>query len=200
MLLGQSMQALGGALFRWRSYALLVFVPLLTWAVVQGEPIERAIGDTWGDAYEAACVGLVLVGLVLRAVTVGYVPRRTSGRNTSGQIANVLNTTGLYSLTRNPLYLANCVIYLGMVLLTQDLLLSLAFALFLALYYERIILAEEAFLLRRFGESYLAWAADVPPFLPRLWGWRQPSSCRFPCGACSGVSRRAGSLRWRASR
>ena len=118
---------------------------------------------------------MVFAGLALRAVTVGFVPKKTSGRNTEGQVASELNTTGVYSLTRNPLYLANCVTYLGIMLFTQELLLSLAFALFLAVYYERIILAEEAFLLETFGDTYRAWAAEVPVFLPRLSGWRRPA-------------------------
>ena len=117
----------------------------------------------------------MLAGLALRAFTVGSVPSRTSGRNTHGQVAASLNVTGMYSLTRNPLYLANCMIYVGVLLYSQDLLLTLAFTLFLVVYYERIILAEEAFLLERFGDAYRRWAAEVPVFLPRLHGWRRPA-------------------------
>lgn len=174
MLLGDRMRESGASLFRWRSFVLLIFVPLLALAVHAGEPVERALGAFWGEAYEAACIVLVLAGLALRAFTVGYVPSRTSGRNTHGQVAASLNVTGMYSLTRNPLYLANCVSYVGVLLYSQDLLLTLAFTLFLILYYERIILAEEAFLLERFGDSYRRWAAEVPVFFPRIRGWRAP--------------------------
>lgn len=175
MLLGERMRASGGRLFRWRSFVLVVFLPLLAMATMRGEPIERALGRFWGEAYEFLCIILVLAGLGLRAATVGFVPARTSGRNTHGQVAASLNTSGLYSLTRNPLYLANCMIYLGASLYSQDLLLTLALALFLGLYYERIILAEEAFLLERFGSAYRAWAAEVPVFLPRMHGWTPPA-------------------------
>jgi protein-S-isoprenylcysteine O-methyltransferase Ste14 len=175
MLLGERMQASGGRLFRWRSFVLVIFVPLIALATARGEPIERLLGSFWGEAYEFACFALVLAGLGLRAVTVGFVPGKTSGRNTGGQVAASLNTTGLYSLTRNPLYLANCLIYLGVAFYAQDLLLALALAFFLALYYERIILAEEAFLVGRFGEEYRTWAAEVPVFFPRLHGWRPPA-------------------------
>jgi len=174
MLLGEGMRANGGRLFRWRSFVLVIFLPLLAVATMRGEPIERALGGFWGETYEFFCLMLVLAGLGLRAAAVGFVPARTSGRNTHGQVAASLNTGGLYSLTRNPLYLANCMIYLGVALYSQDLLLTLALGLFLALYYERIILAEEAFLLERFGEAYRAWAAEVPVFLPRLHGWTRP--------------------------
>ena len=175
MLISESMRSAGERLFRRRSFVLLLFVPLLAWAVGRGEPVERGLGAFWGETFELACAGFVLSGLLLRVATVGFVPRRTSGRNTSGQVAETLNTSGVYSLCRNPLYLANCLIYVGIVLSAQNLLLALAFALFLALYYERIILAEEAFLLDRFGAPYQAWAADVPAFLPRLHGWKRPA-------------------------
>jgi protein-S-isoprenylcysteine O-methyltransferase Ste14 len=175
MLLGERMREGGGRLFRWRSFVLAIFLPLLALAARKAEPIEQLLGEFWGDLYEFGCIALVLAGLALRAFTVGFVPAKTSGRNTRGQVAASLNTTGMYSVTRNPLYLANCMIYLGVILYSQDLLLALAFGLFLALYYERIILAEEAFLLERFGDTYRGWAAEVPAFVPRLRGWRPPA-------------------------
>ena len=46
----------------------------------------------------------------------GFAPRGTSGRNTLGQVAEVLNTSGMYSVVRNPLYLGNFVIWLGLAL------------------------------------------------------------------------------------
>lgn len=175
MLLGEGLSNTGSRLFRWRSYVLLAFVPLLALAVLKGEQFETAMGEPLGDMFEAGCILFALAGLMLRAATVGFVPPRTSGRNRRAQVAQVLNTTGMYSLTRNPLYLANCMTYLGIVLYGQSLMLGLAFVLFLALYYERIIMAEEAFLSAKFGVEYTDWTARVPVFLPRFSGWRAPS-------------------------
>ncbi len=175
MLLSERMRTSGAELFRWRSFVLMIFLPLLAMAVHAGEPVEQALGGFWGEIYEAGCILLVIAGLGLRAFTVGSVPNKTSGRNTHGQVAASLNVTGMYSLTRNPLYLANCMAYVGVLLYSQDLLLTFAFTLFLIVYYERIILAEEAFLLERFGDEYRRWAAEVPVFLPRFHGWRPPA-------------------------
>jgi hypothetical protein len=47
-----------------------------------------------------------------------------------------------------------------------------------ALYYERIMLAEEAFLRDRFGLSFEEWAANTPAFIPRFRQWK-PSSVSF---------------------
>lgn len=100
---------------------------------------------------------------------------KTSGRNTHGQVAASLNTCGVYPLTCNPLYLANCMLYVSVALYSQDFLLALALALFLVLYDERIILATEPFLLDRFGSDYRTWVAKLPVFVPRLRGWRRPA-------------------------
>jgi protein-S-isoprenylcysteine O-methyltransferase Ste14 len=175
MLLRDHMAQTGAKLFRWRSYVLLAFVPAIIWAVFQGEQVEAVIGDAWGEAFEVLAIGLVVLGEVCRILTVGFVPRGTSGRNTAaGQVATRLNTNGVYSMVRNPLYLANCTMYLGIVLFTQSLVLAIIFVLVLLPYYERIIAAEEAFLADKFGDDYRNWAAVTPAFIPKLTGWQTP--------------------------
>lgn len=175
MRLFRQMETAGASLFRWRSYLLLAFVPFLFLAMLNGEVIEHQIGEFWGDLYEIAAICVVIAGQGLRIFTVAFVPRGTSGRNTHNQVAEVLNTTGLYSLVRNPLYLANCLMYLGVVLFTQNLVIALIMVLVLLPYYERIIAAEERFLSEKFGDVYDKWAEQTPAFLPRLHGWVPPS-------------------------
>lgn len=41
------------------------------------------------------------------------------------------------------------------------------------LYYERIMMAEEAFLRGKFGAEYDRWAAETPAFVPNPWLWRR---------------------------
>lgn len=174
-MLSDRMVATGHVLFRWRSYALLVFLPLFVWAVRDGESIEAHWGEAAGETVEVLAILMVILGEALRIATVGFVPRGTSGRNTAvGQVASVLNTGGLYSQTRNPLYLGNCLMYLGAALFTQHLWVVAVLCLSLILYYERIIAAEESFLVGKFGQPYRDWAAETPAFLPRLHGWRAP--------------------------
>ena len=167
--------ASGHLLFRWRSFLLLGFAPAFLWAVMTGETIELQWGETVGAAVEGLAITMVVVGEVIRILTVGFVPRGTSGRNTkNGQIAEVLNTSGLYSLVRNPLYLGNSLMYLGIALYTQQIWLVAVLALTLALYYERIIAAEEDFLHIKFGAPYAEWARRTPAFFPRLGGGQRP--------------------------
>ena len=56
--------------------------------------------------YVSLTIGLI--GLLIRCITIGQAADHTSGRNTqTGQVAHDLNTTGLYSMLRHPLYLGN---------------------------------------------------------------------------------------------
>ena len=65
------------------------------------------------EAWQMLCISVSFLGLFIRIVTVGRAPIGTSGRNTREQVANTLNTTGIYSLVRHPLYLGNYLVFLG---------------------------------------------------------------------------------------
>ncbi|MFT3974702.1 MAG: methyltransferase [Amaricoccus sp.] len=150
----------------WRLLGLLAFVPLAFLAATRAEPIEAQVGPFWGEVYETACILLVIAGLGVRAGLAGCHPLAR----------DELDASGFYSMTRNPVYLANSLIMVGIILYTQDLVLGVACALWLAVYYERTILAEEARLFRRFGIAFVGWASLTPVFLPRLAGWRPPAA------------------------
>lgn len=111
-----------------------------------------------------------LAGIVVRAYTIGTTPSGTSGRNTDKQVAKSLNTKGIYSVVRHPLYLGNYLMWLGLLLFIADIPFLLCVSLVYWLYYERIMFAEERFLEREFGQEYLDWSQTVPAFWPR---WRQ---------------------------
>lgn len=164
----------GNWFFRWRSYVLLGFTPLFILALTTSEPIETRLGATADMLYEMLCLLIAFIGFAVRAFTAGYVPAETSGRYTKFQVAASLNTTGAYSITRNPLYLGNSIIYMAVAMFTQNIYFSLMMLFFLVIYLERIIAAEEAFLVQRFGEPYLAWARKTPVFFPRFSLWQQP--------------------------
>jgi len=49
---------------------------------------------------------------------------------------------------------------------------TLIYALSFCLYYERIIMAEEAFLKQKFGKPYENYLRRTPAFLPNFWLWK----------------------------
>ena len=174
MALWEDKEKQGAWLFKWRSYLPLLFIPLFVVALKNSEVIERIFGDDIGGVWENSAVIVSFLGLTIRYFTVGYVPRGTSGRNTRSQVAETLNTTGMYSITRNPLYLGNFVIMLGITLFIQVWWLALIVWVGFWLYYGRIIFVEEEFLKRKFGENFITGAQKTPMVVPNLKNWRKP--------------------------
>jgi protein-S-isoprenylcysteine O-methyltransferase Ste14 len=112
-------------------------------------------------------VFLSILGFVIRAIAIGTTPKGTSGRNTKeGQVAESLNTKGIYSMVRHPLYLGNYFMWIGIVLFTFNFSFLVIVSLLFWLYYERIMFAEERFLERKFGDVYMEWAGRTPAFIP----------------------------------
>lgn len=169
MALQEEFEKEGLWLFRFRSFLPLVIL-LSGMAVYYYNTHRYPDEGGYASLYEFFCLGVSLFGLLIRIYTVGHTPRNTSGRNTKeGQVADALNTTGIYSIVRHPLYLGNFFMWLGPALLVKDLWFIVAFVLLYWLYYERIMYAEEQFLRRKFGQEYVDWAAKTPAFIPR---WR----------------------------
>jgi protein-S-isoprenylcysteine O-methyltransferase Ste14 len=173
MPLIEQFESVGHWLFRWRSYLPLVTAVLLFCGL---QYFSYPFGSHFLDElWEVLCLSVSFGGLVVRALTIGWSANRTSGRHTAQQVAKTLNTTGMYSIVRNPLYLGNFLMVLGVVIFLRVWWIPLIYVLLFALYYERIIFAEEMFLRRKFGKEYMNWAAKTPVFLPRLRLWKTPA-------------------------
>src|SRR5688572_10356478 len=142
------MREQGQLLFRLRSGLPLLLTPILFLALRDSQWLEATWGDAIDDVYDWICVALSVAGLAMRIAIAGTVPKRTSGRKTrKGQVADTLNITGAYSLVRHPLYVANFAIFAGFLLASGSFWFVLAGSLAYCLHYERIVLAEEDFLL-----------------------------------------------------
>ncbi|MGB9590917.1 MAG: methyltransferase family protein [Candidatus Kryptoniota bacterium] len=175
MPLKEELEKHGEWLFKRRSYLPLLILPVILVTLKHSEDLERLLWEAADDLWKGFCVCLSFLGLIIRCVTVGYVPEGTSGRNTKRQKAKFLNTNGMYSIVRHPIYLGNFFIMLGMTLFVEVWWFTLFSVLAFWLYYERIIIAEEEFLQRKFGGLYLEWAEKTPAFLPKLRKWQRPS-------------------------
>ncbi|MDD5492544.1 MAG: isoprenylcysteine carboxylmethyltransferase family protein [bacterium] len=172
MALREEMARTGNWLFKWRSYLPLLIIILILLAIRDS---HYAVLDQASDRrWEMLCLLVSLIGLGIRMAAAGYVPGGTSVRETKEQVADELNTNGVYSVVRNPLYLGNFVIWFGMSLLLREWWFSVTIVLIFWLYYERIIFAEEEFLREKFGPAFMQWAAHTPAFIPCLKNWQKP--------------------------
>jgi protein-S-isoprenylcysteine O-methyltransferase Ste14 len=174
-MLQQELVRQGNWLFRWRSYLPFLILPLAITSFRNSTWFNEFFGNSVEEAWDIACYFLALGGLALRVLIVGFVPAGTSGRNAVRQSADALNTTGMYSVVRHPLYFANFIVFIAFVLLFKSLLLVLLMGFAYFLYYERIMMAEEKFLEEKYGERYRAWAAETPAFFPRPQGFVRPA-------------------------
>ena len=175
MALQEELVAQGNWLFRWRGHIPYILLPLFILALLQKSSFKQWIDvEPYETIWVIFCIIVAMTGQVVRALIIGFVPSNTSGRNTKQQRAGSLNTHGMYSIVRHPLYVANFFIALGIVLMAKTLWLLLLFCLLFALYYERIMLAEESFLRDKFGDEYMQWAAKTPAFLPKFKQWTVP--------------------------
>ena len=175
MALREEMEKQGSWLFRWRSYLPLLGIPITLIALRNSEYLERVFGDSVEEFWGFFSIFISFLGLAVRCFTVGYVSRGTSGRSTHSLTVETLNTTGMYSIVRNPLYLGNFIIILGLVLFIQVWWFALIVSLGFWLYYERIIFVEEEFLRKKFGDLFLQWAQKTPAFFPKFKNWKKPN-------------------------
>lgn len=176
MAMYEEMTAQGRWLFKYRSYLPLIMVGLLFWGIICRGSMHETKSFTIFWPY--ICLGVSYLGLFVRIVTIGHTPRGTSGRNTKNQVANELNSTGIYSVVRHPLYLGNYLVALGLFMYSTDWEVMVIYSLIYWVYYERIMFAEEEFLRGKFGPVYTEWAARTPAFIPAMHKYH-PARLRF---------------------
>jgi protein-S-isoprenylcysteine O-methyltransferase Ste14 len=155
---------LGKFLFKYRS---LTPLPLILLTFVFFRPLSQA--PLW------TVIGLVVavLGEGIRFISVGYASSGTSGRENFLK-ADSLNSSGLYSLARNPLYWGNMLIFVGLLAVYAQPWALAVFIVFLFLQYHFIVLAEESFLRERYGPEYDDYCSRVNRWLPRFNGYLSP--------------------------
>lgn len=154
----------GHAVFRNRDALVPLAVLVLAACSRREDFLAPPALDPWLDA-----LGLVgiLAGLAIRALVLG-----TSGIRRSGVrrrvVAEILHDSGPYAWCRNPLYLGNATILVGLSFVFDSRwMVGVAVpAALLGIW--SIVLAEERMLRETFGARYRDYCDRVPRFLPRM--------------------------------
>ncbi|MDR0368576.1 MAG: isoprenylcysteine carboxylmethyltransferase family protein [Bacteroidales bacterium] len=174
MALINSFEKNGNILFKYRGQIpLFIFILGLPFLYVSYYTDYYAVfyaglSQKFWTAIAVSSILISLLGVMVRAYTIGTTPGGTSGRNTQKQIAEELNVSGIYSVVRHPLYLGNYLMWAGLLVFMANVPLFIIASLIFWLYYERIMFAEERFLEKQFGEKYLQWSMLVPAIVPSL--------------------------------
>jgi protein-S-isoprenylcysteine O-methyltransferase Ste14 len=112
-------------------------------------------------------VGIAILGQAVRLVTIGLEYIHRGGKD--GQVyAGRLVQGGVYAITRNPMYVGNALIAIGMTMLFGS---PLGYLLLIPLFlfvYQAIIAAEEAYLSNKFGSEYDDYCSAVNRFVPSM--------------------------------
>ena len=171
MSLVNSWEEQGNFLFKYRGqFPVLLFllaVPFLF--------LTDMVNDRDQIIWNSLSVFFSIIGFLIRFYTIGTTPKGTSGRNTKQQIADYLNSVGIYSTVRHPLYLGNYLIWIGIAIFTYNIYFIVIISLLFWLYYERIMFAEERFLEKKFGEEYVTWSNRIPAFIPSFKNYTKTS-------------------------
>ena len=121
-------------------------------------------------------ISLLLIGEFIRIWAVSYAGGETRTRKVG---APALCTYGPYAFVRNPLYVGNMLMYVGIVMIAGAanvwLMAATTFSFFL-IQYSLIISLEEETLNTLFGHEYLNYKANVPAIFPRFSPWENPGN------------------------
>ncbi len=153
----------------------IILLPFVVVVVVPAWLLNSAAGDTrWSDA---SLIGWLLrtIGLVLFIIGLGLFVRCVSlfarvGRGTLAPWDPTRNlvAAGPYGYVRNPMISGVAAMLVGEALLWGSIALGLWASAFIAINHVYFVLSEEPGLEKRFGESYRAYKASVPRWIPRL--------------------------------
>ena len=114
-------------------------------------------------------LGLSIAGQLLRFTTIGLVYIIRGGANRKIH-AEGLVTTGIFSHCRNPLYVANISVAIGMAIASNSVLFFSVITPFITFVYVAIVMAEEDFLRNKFGAAFDKYTQDVNRWVPSLTG------------------------------
>lgn len=160
------MRRLGTFLFAWRNWlftigllGLLVFCPPVLF-------LGSYRADLWLNVLGFTTT---LLGQCIRTFVIGQT-RIASGGSRRRVDAERLITTGLLAHVRNPLYIGNLLVVVGLVLIHNNPWLYVLLLPAAILGYQAIVSSEEAFLTQRFGAEYQEYCRRVRRWLPNFRG------------------------------
>ena len=131
----------------------------------------------WGSEtldWVVVTLGIViaLAGQSLRLLVIGYVYVKRGGKERH-IYADKLVVEGFYAHTRNPMYVGNFLITVGVGMIYGSPWIYFLVIPFFSFVYLSIVVAEEAFLSGKFGKEYEDYAKRVNRFVPDFRGMKE---------------------------
>ncbi len=111
---------------------------------------------------------VLILGEIGRTWASGYIEKNAE-----------LATSGPYCFSRNPLYVANFIMFIGCCIMSANVWVGVAVLLGYLVIYIPIMKHESEHMIHLFGDQYHAWAAKVPMFFPWPSGWVAPNPKKY---------------------
>ncbi|HUR09979.1 MAG TPA: isoprenylcysteine carboxylmethyltransferase family protein [Flavitalea sp.] len=158
------MVQIGNFFFRYRNF-LFIFLYLLLFIPSPDLFSENMLGEHYYVFPIVLGLLVTISGQVLRGATIGLAYIVRGGKD--GKVyAEDLVTGGMFQHCRNPLYVGNILMLVGVGILANSLIyIAIVIPVFLVIYHA-IVLAEEAFLRKKFLQVYDNYAARVNRWIP----------------------------------
>lgn len=139
----------------------------MRWRVRLGYPVAVVywLAASPQPRWIAAGAVVAFLGLLVRAMAAGHLRK-----------SQELTTTGLYSRTRNPLYLGSAILAAGFVIAGDSWPAGAIVVLYFGVFYYAVMRNEEQELRVRYGQAFAEYAARTPLFLPRMFASHDPPS------------------------
>jgi protein-S-isoprenylcysteine O-methyltransferase Ste14 len=168
--------------FKYRSYTPIPFL-LLMLIFQQSTPLTLVTGFS-----------IALVGELVRFLGVSWAGSET--RTTGGVGGTFLIISGPFAYVRNPLYVGNILMYLGLGIMSFALFpyLQIVAIIFFLFQYFYIVIEEEKYLLEKFKDDYKHYCKHVPAFLPRLFPYKNSKVVQPPYNPKAGFRSETRSL------
>jgi len=154
--------------FKYRSYTPIPFLILML-IFQQSTPLTLIIG-----------FAVALIGELIRFWGVSWAGSET--RTTGGVGGTFLIISGPFAYVRNPLYVGNILLYLGLGIMSFALFpyLQIVAIIFFLIQYYFIVSEEEKYLLEKFKDDYKDYRKNVPAFFPRLFPYKNSNIVQPP--------------------
>jgi len=162
------MVPIGNFFFKYRNWIFIIFYAAL---FIPSPPLFSA--ERFGENYYwiPIILGLIITikGQLIRGATIGLAYIVRGGRD-GKPYAEGLVTEGIFAHCRNPLYVGNILMLLGVGILDNSLFyVAIMMPVFLFIY-QAIVLAEENFLRGKFGAGFDEYCKHVNRWIPNLSG------------------------------
>ncbi|MEJ6980326.1 isoprenylcysteine carboxylmethyltransferase family protein [Pedobacter sp. P351] len=157
------MIGIGNFFFKYRNY-LFIFLYLAIFIPSRLIFTESQFGENY--YLIPIILGLIITfsGQLIRGLTIGLAYIVRGGQNKK-VYAEDLVTGGIFNHCRNPLYVGNILMLLGVGIISNSLLFVAFFMPLFLFIYQAIVLAEEKFLRGKFGEQFDVYCQRVSRWL-----------------------------------